>query len=255
MQGTLRGAAAAAFAALALTHIVSHHLAGQATVGGAQPQGTGVAVSKGAGFANSRAAIINSSGYLDGIADAVPTDCVYVNATSGPCGVGTVNKGAGWALSRAAVINSSGLIDGAAGTAAWCLQVNGASTGVCLIAGPGFAVSRAAVINSSGTVDGAAGTPSDCLHVDGSSGACPGGGSAPNFADDEVPSQVDALDYTLVHTPSPAASLNVSLNGLHMERGVDYTLSGNTVTFGSYYSALLADPLVSGTVLVASYRY
>jgi len=256
MRRILTGAAAAALLGAAWLAL---NASGQSTVNGPQPAAGAMAIAKGPGFAVSRAAMINATGSIDAVSDATLTDCVHVDGTGSPCApAGTVNRGAGYASSRAAVINSLGLIDGAAGTTTWCLHVDGTSTGICVERGAGFAVTRAAIINASGGLDGAAGSPSDCMHVDGSSGACPGGGSSPNFSDDETPAQVDALNYTLAHTPSPAASLQVFVNGLRAERGVDYTITGgsnNTVTFVAYWSALLTAPLAAGTILVVHYRY
>jgi hypothetical protein len=120
--------------------------------------------------------------------------------------------------------------------------------------GVGFVVGRTAVINSSGQIDGAAGNLSDCVRVDGSSGPCgsSGGGVLPSFSDGETP--VGSINgsntvFTLAFTPSPAASLDLYLNGLLMKPAVDFTLSGNTVTF------LTASTPQTGDILTASYRY
>jgi len=115
--------------------------------------------------------------------------------------------------------------------------------------GPTFRPSRAAVIDANGFLGVPAdATLSDCVHVDGTAAAC-GGGSSPNFADDETPAVVSTLIYTLAHTPA-TGSLQVFLNGQRMQRGVDYTLSGATVTFVSYWTATL-----TGSLPVAVYRY
>ncbi len=121
--------------------------------------------------------------------------------------------------------------------------------------GVGFTLGRAAVINSSGQIDGASGSLSDCVRVDGSSGPCGAGGGSglfPSFSDSEIPSGAingANLVFTLAFPPSPAASLDLSLNGLLMKQGGDYTLSANTITF------LAASTPQTGDVLVASYRY
>ncbi len=55
--------------------------------------------------------------------------------------------------------------------------------------------------------------------------------------DDEIPSgAIDGVNvtFTLSQTPSPAASLELYLNGLLEIQTVDYTLSGNTITITSY---------------------
>jgi hypothetical protein len=120
--------------------------------------------------------------------------------------------------------------------------------------GVGFAIGRTAVINTSGQIDGAAGNLSDCVRVDGSSGPCGsgGGGVLPSFSDSEVPSgsiNGSNTTFTLANSPSPAASLDLSLNGLLMKSGTDFTLSGNTISF------LIASTPQTGDILVASYRY
>ncbi|MGO9641169.1 MAG: hypothetical protein ACLP1Y_07695 [Candidatus Acidiferrales bacterium] len=72
-----------------------------------------------------------------------------------------------------------------------------------------------------------------------------------SFADAETPSgSISGSNptFTLAHTPSPAASLAVYLNGVEQRAGgADYTLSTATITFGT------SPP--SGSTLVAYYRY
>jgi hypothetical protein len=121
--------------------------------------------------------------------------------------------------------------------------------------GIGFAIGRAAVINQAGQIDGASGTLSDCVRVDGSSGPCgtgSGGGLTPNFVDAEVPQGlVNGANtvFTLSFAPSPAASLQLIRNGLQMISGVDYLVTGNTVTF------FVTSVPLTGDQLTASYRY
>lgn len=70
------------------------------------------------------------------------------------------------------------------------------------------------------------------------------------FVENEVPS--GAIDdsntnFTLANTPSPAASLELVLNGVQQKAGgFDFTLSGAAISF------VVAPP--SGSVLLASYR-
>jgi hypothetical protein len=120
--------------------------------------------------------------------------------------------------------------------------------------GVNFALGRAAVIDTSGMIDGASGSLGDCVRVDGSSTPCGGntGGILPLYSDNEVPSgAINGLNttFTLANTPSPTTSLLVYLNGLLMNQGLDYTISGNTIMF-----ALASAPQAGDTVL-ASYRY
>jgi hypothetical protein len=120
--------------------------------------------------------------------------------------------------------------------------------------GIGFGIGRAAVINQAGQIDGAAGTLSDCVRVDGSTGPCGGGGGGvmPLFSDAETPSgSVNGTNttFTLLHAPSPIDSLILFRNGLLMKHGLDYAISGSTVTF------FLGSIPQTGDVLLASYRY
>jgi len=119
--------------------------------------------------------------------------------------------------------------------------------------GVGYAIGRAAGINQAGQIDGVPGNLSDCVRVDGSSGPCgTGGGVVPSFSDGEVPAGIvngSNTVFSLNFAPSPAASLDLFRNGLLMKQGVDYTLSGHTITF------FLASTPQAGDLLLASYRY
>jgi len=120
--------------------------------------------------------------------------------------------------------------------------------------GAGFAIGRTAIINTAGLIDGAAGNLGDCVRVDGSSGPCggSGGGLTPAFSDAEIPGgAVNGANtvFTLGLAPSPAASLDLYLNGLLMKQSVDYSLSGSTITF------FLGSVPQPGDLLLASYRY
>jgi len=113
--------------------------------------------------------------------------------------------------------------------------------------GTAFTPGRTAIINSAGAIDGAQGNPSDCMHVDGTSATC----ASSNFVDDETPAgNVDGVNTTFVlaGAPSPASSLSVFRNGLRMKNGVDYTVSGNQITF------LAASTPQPGDVVDCAYR-
>jgi hypothetical protein len=119
--------------------------------------------------------------------------------------------------------------------------------------GAGLAIGRAAIINQAGQIDGAAGSLGDCVRVDGSSGACGGGGGVlPSFSDGETPAgTANGLNttFTLNFAPSPGPSLILFRNGVLMEQGADYSLSGGVITF------FLGSVPQAGDVLFASYRY
>ncbi len=134
-------------------------------------------------------------------------------------------------------------------------EVVGLANALALTAqkGVGFTLGRTAIIDDSGLIDGAAGNLSDCMHVDGSSGSCGGAsGVYPGFSDSEVPSGAingSNTAFTLAFAPSPAASLELYLNGLRLDAGVDYSLSSNTITF------FVASTPQTGDLILASYRY
>lgn len=117
---------------------------------------------------------------------------------------------------------------------------------------PLMQANRAAVINANGEIASAAGAPEDCVRADGTTGPCgTGGGTLPQMVDGETPAGaingVNAV-FTLNYAPSPVDSLRLYRNGILLKAGVDYALSGNTVTF-------LAGALPeTGDVLQASYR-
>lgn len=122
------------------------------------------------------------------------------------------------------------------------------------VEGTGFASSATAVINSAGAIDGAIGNPADCVHVDGSSGSCGTtvvSGSTVVFVDEEVPAgNVDGSNtiFALSQTPNPSTSAALYRNGIRLKSTVDFTISGNSIRFGT---GLAPQP---GDVLQCSYR-
>jgi hypothetical protein len=117
--------------------------------------------------------------------------------------------------------------------------------------GPAFADSRAAIINSTGGIDAATGNLSDCVHVDGSSGSCGGSSSTTStasFVDAEVPAGTingSNTQFNLSQTPSPTSSVAVWRNGLYLNSGVDFTISGNAITFAASSTPLAGDSIVA----------
>ncbi len=156
---------------------------------------------------------------------------------------------------------AQGSVTGSAPGAATSVQITDVTglqnaLNIRLTAGTGFAITRAAVINSTGSIDGAVGNLSDCLHIDGSSGACGSGGSGGSgptgsFVDGEVPS--GALNgvnntFTLANAPNPPSSVGLFRNGVLLRLGIDYTITGSSLTF------LIGAMPQPGDSLVASYR-
>lgn len=78
-------------------------------------------------------------------------------------------------------------------------------------------------------------------------------GAVPNFADDETPSGAYdgvSMTLTLANTPNPGSSVELFRNGPKLLKGVDYTVSGATITM-----LLVAPTNASGDWYRAKYRY
>ncbi len=103
--------------------------------------------------------------------------------------------------------------------------------------GTGFAPARSAIIDGSGGIAAASGNLSDCVHVDGSSGPCGSGtvvSGSSGFSDAETPTGVvdgSNATFQLANAPAPAASLALFRNGLALQTGFDFTLSGSAIAF------------------------
>jgi hypothetical protein len=122
--------------------------------------------------------------------------------------------------------------------------------------GSGYTTDRAAWITSSGELAGVSGAVADCVKVDGTSGPCGTGGGGPTtpvptFVDFETPAGLmDGSNavFTLSQVPNPPESLQMFRNGLLQKQSVDFSLSGNAVTF-----IPAAVPTI-GDILLASFR-
>jgi hypothetical protein len=119
------------------------------------------------------------------------------------------------------------------------------------VAGTGYASSRAAVIDALGGLDGAIGNLTDCVHVDGTSGSCGSAGTPVIFVDSESPGGTingTNASFSLSNAPTPASSLALFRNGMLLQPGVDFTLTGSSIQF-------MAGKLPSlGDILQGSYR-
>ncbi len=122
------------------------------------------------------------------------------------------------------------------------------------VKGFAFASDRIVKSGATGALESVQGNLDDCIRVDGSTGPCgstTSGSSGPGFADGETPAgNVNGSNtvFTLAQAPAPASSLQIFRNGILQKNGVDYTVSGSTVTFGS------ASVPQTGDLLLASYR-
>jgi len=116
------------------------------------------------------------------------------------------------------------------------------------VKGVGFTTDGVAIIDDNGLIETAVGSPGDCVLVDGSTGPC--GQPQPTFVDAETPGGVingTNTTFTLANLPS-GSSLMLFRNGIYMQAGFDYTLTGSSIQFVSAEPPQLLD------TLVASYR-
>ncbi len=196
----------------------------------------------GIGFADSRAAVIDSSGAIDGAAGN-PSDCVHVDGTSGSCGGGI---GAGTFVDNE---TPAGDVDGVntqftlneAPVPASSLALF--RNGILQAAGPDFTLANTVVSFTAGSTP----QPGDRLLATYRTAAVTGIG----FVDAETPAGTmdgSNLTFTLAEMPIPASSVALYLNGVRQTAGVDYTFSGQTISF---LSGLAPEP---GDVLLCSYR-
>jgi hypothetical protein len=197
---------------------------------------------QGAGFAASRTAVINVSGAVDGAVGNL-TDCMHVDGTSGACGTGSAGS-----TVFVDAETPGGTLDGV-NTSFTLANPPNPSTSLTLYRN-GLRLSQnvdyAVATNSITFLANAVPRPTDTLLADYRLTTLPGVG----FVDAETPSgTIDGVNnsYTLAQAPNPASSLDVFRNGMRMAVGVDYTLSGNAITFVAVVPQI-------GDVLLCSYR-
>ncbi|MGH9720823.1 MAG: hypothetical protein ACRD8O_11470 [Bryobacteraceae bacterium] len=201
---------------------------------------------KGPAFGNSRAAVINDSGQLEGATGSL-SDCLRVDGTSGECGS---SSGVGFGFVDAEA--PSGAIDGV--NASFTLADTPNPAGSLSLYRNGLRLKPALEYTLSGTtltfVTAAIPQTGDVVLAYYRIAAA--GGAAPNFSDDEAPAgTIDGsnADFSVSNAPNPASSLRIFRNGLLQREGLDYTLSGAAAHF--------LTPAIpqTGDALVASYRY
>jgi hypothetical protein len=110
---------------------------------------------------------------------------------------------------------------------------------------------RVAFISTAGTINAVAGNAEDCVRVDGTSAPCTKASGAATFVDGEQPAgAVDGINmsYQLRTSPEPANSVQFFRNGLLLQYGTEYVVSGNVLTV-----AAMAAPQ-RGDILQAWYR-
>jgi hypothetical protein len=194
-------------------------------------------------FAPSRTAIIDATGGIDGATGNL-SDCMHVDGTSAPCG------SSGGSATFVDAETPGGAINGANASFTLANAPNPAASLTLFLNGllqdQGVDYTLAANVITFAT--GAEPQTGDILVASYRLAvSIPGVG----FVDQQTPTgAINGVNTTfaLSQTPSPSASLTVFLNGLLMSVGVDYTLSGSTITF------LTASVPHTGDILLSSYR-
>lgn len=198
----------------------------------------------GLGFGVSRAAVINVDGALDGAAGNL-SDCLHVDGTSGACG-----SGGGGSTGFVDAEIPAGTLDGLNASFTLTGLPSPASSltlyrnGMLLKPNLDYTLSASSILFQAGAVPR---TADSLLAYYRLAVAIPGVG----FVDAETPSgAINGVNnfYTLVQAPSPSDSLGVYRNGIRLKSGLDYTVSGNGITFG-----VGSVPQI-GDALLCSYR-
>jgi hypothetical protein len=198
---------------------------------------------KGAAFRAARAAVINTSGALDG-AIGNPTDCVRVDGTSGPCGGSSAPSFVDADMPIGAT-NGINRVFTLAGTPVSAASLHVFRNGMLLKQGSGYTLSGS-VITMDATETPQVGDILQAWYRLPTTGT-----DTIQFAENEAPAgAVDGTNFTftLETAPLPSSSLQLYRNGLLQKSGVDFSLSGKTVTF---LPVAVPQP---GDVIQASYR-
>lgn len=199
----------------------------------------------GTGFAVSRAAVIDSTGAIDGAVGNL-TDCIHVDGTSGACGSGTSGMTGSFIDSEI----PTGAVNGSNATFTLANVPNPATSlavfrnGLLLQQGTDYSLSNSTITFAAAALPQ---TGDLLLASYRMSVGLPGVG----FVDAEIPSgSINGANtsFTLSQTPYPASSVSVYRNGLRLTSGVDYTISSNAITFAANL------PPQSGDTLLCSYR-
>lgn len=201
---------------------------------------------EGSGFAVSRAAVIDSTGALDGAVGNL-SDCLHVDGTSGACGTASGNTSGGTFVDAefpAGTVDGTNAVFTLANAPAPASSLEMFHNGLLLKQGNDYTVSGKSVTFLAGAVP----KPGDTLIATYRLSVTIAG---VGFVDMETP--VGTTDgnnaaFTLSQVPNPLGSLEVFRNGLRLTSGLDYTATNNSLTFASGYVPQ------AGDVLLCSYR-
>ncbi|MCP5115899.1 MAG: hypothetical protein GY953_34155 [bacterium] len=179
---------------------------------------------KGITYVPSRAAVIGATGELEAAAGTLG-DCIHVDGSTGPCGPGVSYVDGETPTGAIDGINTSFTLAGTPNPAA---SIKLSRNGMLQSQGVDFTIAG----NSITFLAGAIPQPGDGLrasyrfeHATGASAAI--------FVDAETPTgTMDGVNtsFTLSVAPNPAGSLQLHRNGLLLEPGTHFTLSGASLT-------------------------
>jgi len=231
--GSVTGSAPAAATAIQITDVTGLQNA------------LNIRLTSGTAFSVSRAAVIDSTGSIDGAVGNL-SDCLHVDGSTGACGSG--GSGASGTFVDGEI--PFGALDGSNTTFTLANIPIPASSlalfrnGLLLQQGTDYTLSARSVTFLTTAVP----QPGDLLLA---SYRITVGLPGVGFVDAEVPSGTvngSNATFTLSQIPTPAASVSVYRNGLRLASSVDYNISGNTITFLSSFVPQ------TGDLLLCSYR-
>jgi hypothetical protein len=197
---------------------------------------------EGTTFAVGRAAVIDSTGAVDGATGNLG-DCMHVDGTSGPGGTSGTGTFVDAEIPGGAV-NGSNTSFTLANIPAPATSVELFRNGLLLQQSNDDTISRNSITFLSSTVP----QTSDILIASYRVSVTITG---VGFVDMETPAgsaNGSNTSFTLSQVPSPASSVAVFRNGMRLASGLDYTISNNSLTFAA------GDVPLSGDVILCSYR-
>jgi hypothetical protein len=198
---------------------------------------------EGTGFTISRAAIIDSTGAIDGAIGNL-SDCLHVDGSSGSCGSAGGSPGFIDAEVPSGAVNGSNSSFSLANVPSPGASLELFRNGLLMDQGGDYTLTNNSVNFLAGSVpqSGDVLLASYRLNV-----------TIPNvgFVDQETPSgTINGVNasFTSSQVPTPSTSLLFFRNGLRLTPGIDYTLSGSSISF------LSGQVPQTGDVLLCSYR-
>jgi hypothetical protein len=191
----------------------------------------------GTSFGISRSAVIDATGAIDAATGNL-SDCLHVDGTSGPCASTSISFIDGEV--PGGTINGSNGAFTLANVPSPTTSLSLFRNGLLLDQGVDYTIVNNAVTFQSGELPQ---TNDVLLASYRLSVSIPGVG----FVDQDTPTGViNGVNgtFTLSMTPSPSTSLAVYRNGLRLSSGLDYTLSGATITFTTGQVPQTSDTLI-----------